>query len=87
MIFQYHGDRKNTKKSTWQKNRIDYHRVGSIVWSFRGPKKPRCRGMSARRYALDSVWPQLSFFSFSFGTEAAARRDPRSTAALDILHT
>ena len=37
--------------------------AGSIVWAFRRLKKPRCREMSARGYALDSVCPQLSFFS------------------------
>ena len=36
--------------------------VGSIVWAFRVLKKPRCREMSARGYALHSVCPQLSFF-------------------------
>ena len=39
--------------------------VGSIVWAFRRLKKPRCREMSARGYALHSVRPQLSF-SFLF---------------------
>ena len=34
----------------------------SIVWAFRRLKKPRCRVMSARGYALHSVCPQLSFF-------------------------
>ena len=38
--------------------------VGSIVWAFRRLKKPRCREMSARGYALHSVCPQLSFFLF-----------------------
>ena len=38
--------------------------VGSIVWAFRRLKKPRCRGMSARGYALHSVCPQLSFLFF-----------------------
>ena len=38
--------------------------VGSIVWIFRRLKKPRCREMSARGYALRSVCPQLSFFPF-----------------------
>ena len=37
--------------------------VGSIVWAFRRLKKPRCREMSARGYALYSVCPQLSFFA------------------------
>ena len=36
--------------------------VGSIVWAFRRLKKPKCREMSARGYALHSVCPQLSFF-------------------------
>ena len=36
--------------------------VGSIVWAFRRLKKPRCRQMSARGYALYNVCPQLSFF-------------------------
>ena len=36
--------------------------VGFIVWAFRRLKKPRCRDMSDRGYALDSVCPQLSFF-------------------------
>ena len=35
--------------------------VGSIVWAFRWLKKPRCREMSARGYALHKVYPQLSF--------------------------
>ena len=35
--------------------------VGSIVWAFRKLKKPRCRVMSARGYALHSVCPQLFF--------------------------
>ena len=34
--------------------------VGSIVWAFRGLKKPRSREMSARGYALHSVCLQLS---------------------------
>ena len=34
--------------------------VGSIVWAFCRLKKPRCREMSARGYALHSVCPQLS---------------------------
>ena len=38
--------------------------VGSIVWAFRRLRKPRCREMSARGYALHSVCPQLSFFFF-----------------------
>ena len=38
--------------------------VGSIVWAFRRLKKPISREMSARRYALHSVRPQLSFFSY-----------------------
>ena len=38
--------------------------VASIVWAFRRLKKPRCREMSARGYALHSVCPQLSFFSY-----------------------
>ena len=29
--------------------------VGSIIWAFRRLKKPMCREMSARGYALDSV--------------------------------
>ena len=33
--------------------------VGSIVRAFRTLKKPRSREMSARGYALHSVWPQL----------------------------
>ena len=37
--------------------------VGSDVWAFRRLKKPRCREMSARSYALYSVRPQFSFFS------------------------
>ena len=37
--------------------------VGAIVWAFHGPKKPRCREMNARGYALHSVCPQLSFFN------------------------
>ena len=36
--------------------------VGSIVWGFRRLKKPRCREMSARGYALHSVRPELYFF-------------------------
>ena len=37
--------------------------VGSIVWAFRRFKKPRCREMSARGYALHSVsCPELSVF-------------------------
>ena len=32
------------------------------VWAFHRLKKPRCREMSARGYALHSVCPQLSFF-------------------------
>ena len=39
--------------------------VGSIVWAFRRLKKPRCREMSARGYALHSLCPQLSFHTFS----------------------
>ena len=35
--------------------------VGSVVRAFRRPKKPRCRQMSARSYALNSVCPQLYF--------------------------
>ena len=35
--------------------------VGTIVWAFRRLKKPRCRNMSARGYALHSVCPQISF--------------------------
>ena len=35
--------------------------VGSIVWAFRRLKKPRCREMNARGYALYSVRP-LFFF-------------------------
>ena len=35
--------------------------VGSIVWASRRLEKSRCRKMSARGYALHSVWPQLSF--------------------------
>ena len=38
--------------------------VGSIVWAFRRLKKPRCREMSVRGYALHSVPHQLSFFLF-----------------------
>ena len=38
--------------------------VGSIVWAFRRLKKPRCREMSARGYALYSVCPQLSLPTF-----------------------
>ena len=38
--------------------------VGSIVWAFRRLKKPRCREISARGYALHSVCTQLSFFPF-----------------------
>ena len=34
--------------------------VGSIVWTFRRLKKPRCREMSARGYALHSVCPKFS---------------------------
>ena len=37
--------------------------VGSIVWAFRRVKKPRYREMSARGYALHSVYPQRSFLS------------------------
>ena len=37
--------------------------VGSIAWTFRRLKKPRCREMSARGYMLHSVCPQLSFES------------------------
>ena len=37
--------------------------VGSIVWAFRRLKKPWCREMSARGYALYSVYSQLYFFS------------------------
>ena len=33
--------------------------VRSIVWAFRRLKNPRCREMSARGYALHSVWPQI----------------------------
>ena len=38
--------------------------VGSIVWTFPRLKKPSCREMSGRGYALYSVRPQISF---SFG--------------------
>ena len=38
--------------------------VGSIVWAFRRLKKPRCREMSARGYALHSVCP-LHFPSYT----------------------
>ena len=33
----------------------------SIVWAFRRLKKPSCREMSTRSYALYSVRPQLPF--------------------------
>ena len=36
--------------------------VGSIVCAFRRLKKPKCREMNARGYALHSVCPQLPFF-------------------------
>ena len=36
------------------------------VYSFRRLKKPRCREMSARSYALHSVCPRISFFFLSF---------------------
>ena len=35
--------------------------AGSIVWVFRRLEKPRCREMSARGYALQSIRPKLSF--------------------------
>ena len=35
--------------------------VGSTVWAFRRLKKPWCREMSLRGYALHSVCPQLFF--------------------------
>ena len=38
--------------------------VASIVWAFRGLKKPRSREMSARSDALHSVCPQLFFFTY-----------------------
>ena len=39
--------------------------VGSIVWAFCRPNKPRNREMSARGYALHSVRPQLSIFPWT----------------------
>ena len=39
--------------------------VGSIVWTFRRLKKPRCREMSARSYALHSVCPKQINFPLS----------------------
>ena len=38
--------------------------VDSTVWAFRRLKKPRSRDMSARSYAVPSVYPQLSFLFF-----------------------
>ena len=40
--------------------------VGSVVWAFRRLKKPRCREMSARGYALHSVCPNFLFFVKSY---------------------
>ena len=42
--------------------------VGSIVWGFRRLKKLRCREMSARGYALNSVLPP-TFLFFLFDKE------------------
>ena len=57
--------------------------VGSIVAGhFAGSKKPRCREMSARVYALHSVCPQLSFFPLqpdAFTSVKLRRKHSRST--------
>ena len=53
--------------------------VGSIVWAFRRLKKPSCREMSSRSYALHSVHPTfLSSMRQSKKHESRARRIPYS---------
>ena len=54
--------------------------VGCIVWAFSKLKKPRCREMSARGYALHSVYPQLSFLFFLFPEGKTNWLEPGSNA-------
>ena len=52
----------------------------SRLLAFSRLKKPMCQEMSARSYALHSVCPQLSFFSFQFSYACGSQimgTDPR----------
>ena len=53
----------STRCFHWGEETAVHAIVGSIIWAFRRQKKPRCREMSTRGYALHSECPKFSFLS------------------------